>query len=282
MTGTCTFPFFLHGALLVPSCAEFLHISHNSLLFDQSRVALGLLRCAIVISSLWPTSLGCWEWSQLSSSGNIPGGLSGHTLSVLADGTAVLFGGRDGASRNNDAYKLELSGTDAEWTSLNNLGDTPVARNSHTVSVLVDGTLVLFGGMVSSCSVASDTYQLVVTGSTASWSQLSNSGDTPSGRRAHTLTAIASADAVLFGGYDGSTVLNDAYKLEVSGQRPPTAHRDSACWWRCRAVRRLRWLQPFERLVFVGGVWHTSDVDGVVMLGGHPQRQEHFHPHSGC
>ena len=48
-------------------------------------------------------------WASLSSGGDIPSARSDHTMTALGDGTAVLFGGRDGAYLS-DVYTLTVSG----------------------------------------------------------------------------------------------------------------------------------------------------------------------------
>ena len=86
------------------------------------------------------------SWTSLNSQGDTPSGRYEHTMTVFADGTAVLFGGYDGSNYLNDVYTLTVSGTTASWTSLNSQEDTPSARSGHSMTALVDDTAVLFGG----------------------------------------------------------------------------------------------------------------------------------------
>ena len=90
-------------------------------------------------------------WTELSSSGDVPTGRHGHSLAVLADGTAVLFGGcgTNYADVYNDIYTLEVSSSGAAWRELSSSGDVPSARSIHSLTVLADGTAVLFGGRVN-------------------------------------------------------------------------------------------------------------------------------------
>ena len=66
-------------------------------------------------------------------------------MTALADDTSVLFGGYDG-DYLDDVYTLTVLGTTASWVSLTSQGDTPDLRYGHTMTVLADGTAVLFGG----------------------------------------------------------------------------------------------------------------------------------------
>ena len=149
--------------------------------------------------------------SFLLASGSIPDARDGHSLTLLADGTAVLYGGRDSSgSKKNDIYTLEVSSSDAIWTELNSSGDVPSVRLWHSLTVLSDGTAVLFGGFGGDLN---DIYTLEVSSSGANWTKLNSSGDVPSARFLHSLTVLADGTAVLFGGVGG---LNDIYTLEVS------------------------------------------------------------------
>ena len=94
-----------------------------------------LFRGIMCVSLLWSTSRAI-----------VPDARYGHTMTVLANGTAVLFGGFADSVYLNDVYKLEVSGTTATWTELLCAGATPLARRHHTITVLPDGTAVLFGG----------------------------------------------------------------------------------------------------------------------------------------
>ena len=138
-----------------------------------------------------------------------------HSMTALADGTAVLFGGICAVGRLNDVYTLTVSGTSATWASLSSDGATPSARSSHSMTALADGTAVLFGGYVG--VPLNDVYTLSVSGTSATWASLSSDGDTPSARYAHSMTALADGTTVLFGGYSAVGRLNDVYTLTVSG-----------------------------------------------------------------
>ena len=167
--------------------------------------------------TLWLCTSGTSvNWASLSSDGATPSGRYRHSMTALADGTAVLFGGNDAGNRLNDVYTLTVSGTSATWASLNSDGATPSARYYHSMTALADGTAVLFGGYDGDS--LNDVYTLTVSGTSATWASLSSDGDTPSGRYGHSMTALADGSAVLFGGWglDGYR-LNDVYTLTVSG-----------------------------------------------------------------
>ena len=77
---------------------------------------------------------------EISSSGDIPGSRNYHTMTVLLDGTTVMFGGYTYSTYLDDIYKLIV------WVELSSSGDIPGVRAYHTFTVLHDGTVVMFGG----------------------------------------------------------------------------------------------------------------------------------------
>ena len=164
------------------------------------------------------------EWVSLSSDGDTPIPRWYHTMTVLGDGTTVLYGGRSWSLYSTDfwegylydVYTLTVSATSAAWASLSSDGDTPSARYCHSMTALADGTAVLFGGGGSDGGYFNDVYTLTVSGSSATWASPSSDGDTPSARYRHSMTALGDGTTVLFGGWDGGAYLNDVYTLTVS------------------------------------------------------------------
>ena len=166
--------------------------------------------------ALWLCTSGTSvNWASLSSAGATPSGRSGHSMTALADGTPVLFGGVSGSARYNDVYTLTVSGTSATWVWLSSYGSTPSARYAHSMTALADGTAVLFGGW-SAVGRLNDVYTLTVSGTSATWVSLSSCGSTPSARYHHSMTTLADGTLVLFGGYDGASS-DDVFTLTVSG-----------------------------------------------------------------
>ena len=173
-------------------------------------------RRAMVLSVIWSTSVAAVEWTELSSSSDAPSPRARHTMVVLDDGSAVMFGGKNFYGyRSNDIYTLTVNDTKATWVQLSSAGDIPSVRDEHTMVVLADGSAVMFGGW----GWLNDIYTLTVTGTNATWFQLSSVGDVPVGRYSHTMTVLHDGSAVMFGGECASSprYLNDIYSLTVTG-----------------------------------------------------------------
>ena len=201
------------------------HLWNNELL-----PTMMVMRHSIFITLWLCTSRPSVNWAELEAVGDTPGGRCYHSMTVLADGTAVLFGGYNGSGfKLDDLYTLSVTGTTASWALLDSEGDTPGARLWHSMTVLAHGTAVLFGGFDMSSSL-NDLYTLSVTGTTASWASLTSEGGTPSARSGHSMTALADGTAVLFGGYyyDPSSInyLDDVYTLSVTGTTASWASLD--------------------------------------------------------
>ena len=101
------------------------------------------------------------------------------------------------------------------WTELLSSGDTPVGRQGHAMVVLDDGTAVVFGGWAD-LTFMDDVYKLIVSGMTATWTKLSSSGDSPTGRSSHAMAVLDDGTAVVFGGVSAGGRMNDIYQLALS------------------------------------------------------------------
>jgi len=155
-------------------------------------------------------------WTQIYSAigADAPTARDHHTMTHFVDGFTVVFGGSDGTFRN-DVWEMELSGMHAVWNHLTNAGTIPSVRAGHTMTALSDNTGVMFGGY-NYDNYLNDVFQLQRSGDTATWMQLTDAGNPPSGRSVHAMTGLADGTFVIFGGYDGADFLNDIYMLEVS------------------------------------------------------------------
>lgn len=139
-------------------------------------------------------------WSQVATAtGNLP--RARHAMAYdSALNRMVLFGGTD-FSTYNDTWVLNGN----TWSRLNTTGTSPPAREGH--AMVYDSQLqrvVLFGGYDGNNTRLNDTW--VLNGST--WSQLATTGVSPPAREGHAMVYDNQLRrVVLFGGYDGSTLV---------------------------------------------------------------------------
>ena len=81
---------------------------------------------------------------MLSPDGAVPAAREDHTWTVAPDGTAYLFGGRNGADTYDDLWRYEVvSGT---WAQVTPAGPSPTARFGHNAVWAAGIGLVLFAG----------------------------------------------------------------------------------------------------------------------------------------
>ena len=151
--------------------------------------------------------------------GDIPSARYFPAMAVLPDGeTAVMFGGRNSGNLG-DAYTMVISGSTSTWAQLSHAGDTPSARGYHEMTAFPDGRIIMYGGYTKSNGYLDEIYTLDVSGSTATWTLLSNVGDVPPGRAAHAMAAFSDGTLVTFGGdVDGCFgSCDDMYTFTVTG-----------------------------------------------------------------
>ena len=90
------------------------------------------------------------------------------------------------------------------------------AGRGHAMVVLDDGMAVVFGGWGDG-SYMDDIYKITVSGTAATWVELSSSGDTPTVRFGHAMAVLGDGTAVVFGGRSIGGRMNDIFQLAVPG-----------------------------------------------------------------
>ncbi len=151
---------------------------------------------------------------------------TGLWLSGIEDAACVLdpvrnrilaFGGIDGGGSTyfNDVWALSLYGTPA-WTLLAPLGTRPSARScAGAVYDPAQDRMVVFGGRNGS-TYSNDAWALSLSG-TPTWTAMAPAGSPPAARQGHgTIYDSARGRMVVFGGWNGSGALNDAWALTLA------------------------------------------------------------------
>lgn len=191
------------------------------------------------------------EWKQAYVTGSSPAARSRHSATLV--GTQLfVFGGGDDSRVYNDVYVLETGCNllkkqkkiyllfffleKMSWSRPIIKGTPPSARWGHTCSCLGDGRLLVFGGHDGN-KMLNDIH--ILDSNNMTWSQLNlptkiQDGQMhvlPQPRAGHTITLVGKK-LVLFGGGDGSNILNDIWVFDptsmiwtpllVSGS-PPSA-----------------------------------------------------------
>ncbi|GKY99247.1 hypothetical protein MPSEU_000880000 [Mayamaea pseudoterrestris] len=156
-------------------------------------------------------------WKSIQAKGTLP---SARSCPAWAkDSTHVyLQGGYDGVERKSDFFACELSSY--TWTELANLGTPPSPRYFHSCC-LHGNNMYCYGGY-SGSERLSDMF--VYSFDSNHWTQVvATGGDAPTGRSS-LVAQVYENSLWIFGGYSGSTVLNDFYRFRlVPIEAPPPA-----------------------------------------------------------
>ncbi len=161
----------------------------------------------------WVFASGSWQ--QLVTAGPLPSPRYGHSCVYdSANDRLVVFGGFNGSSGLNDVWTLSLSGTPT-WSQLATLGTPPSGRYySASAYDVQNQRLVLFGGHDG--AFLGDTWTLSL-GANPTWTNASAGTPPPSRDLAHGIYDASRQRMVMFGGWSGSSFLNDTWQLSLAG-----------------------------------------------------------------
>lgn len=159
------------------------------------------------------------SWEALQPAGEPPSPRYGHSATLLGGDRIVYIGGQNDVEQFNDVFFLAPSSL--TWSAPSVSGTPPSVRMKHTVDAIGPSTLLLFGGFNKADRCYGDAHTLTVDGDSAAWSatQLEPPpGSKPIPPRAQHATAAAKGGkfVFIFGGYDGTKVLNDLWVLDTS------------------------------------------------------------------
>jgi hypothetical protein len=147
-------------------------------------------------------------WTEIQAVGALP---SARSCPAWAkDATHVYIqGGYDGVERKSDFFALDLE--TYTWTEMPCLGTPPSPRYFHSCC-LYGNRMYLYGGY-SGNERLSDMYGYDF--DTNHWSQVDcTGGDAPSGRSS-LVAQVHDNSIYVFGGYNGTTVLNDFFRFRL-------------------------------------------------------------------
>lgn len=125
---------------------------------------------------LWCFNTSTNTWKKISTIGEQPPALHGHSMTVIDHQTILLFGGStdNAASRlSNDAYLLKTEGM--VWSKLQTTGSPPFPRSFHTASIVRSASnpdeklLYIFAG--ETYNVSSDLCALNLSNGLYKWSR---------------------------------------------------------------------------------------------------------------
>jgi hypothetical protein len=194
--------------------------AYHTAIYDPLRhrmIVFGGRRGSFSLNDVYALDLaGAGTWSPLAAGGTPPPQIAG--ASAIYDpprDRMIVFGGYDNNSTpRNDTWSLSFAGAPA-WTSLSPSGTLPPARRDHTC--IYDSQherMVIFAGAYSPSR--NDVWVLELSG-VMTWNSLAPA-TTPRGRAdASAVYDPLRKRMIVFGGADGTALLNDVPALALDG-----------------------------------------------------------------
>ncbi|KAJ3209772.1 hypothetical protein HDU67_005952 [Dinochytrium kinnereticum] len=199
----------------------------NTFIFFGGQTTTGSLN-----ANLYFYNIDSFNWTVQTPAGTWPQGLQNHGA-VFRKATQELFvvgGTRSDGSFNQDIWKFSM--TSRTWTTVGTGGNGPTLRTRHSVALLADRDLYLWGGQDDGANILNDLWRLNLDSLT--WQKLqgtSTGSGVPEASFSSLLIATNNTDLLLYGGSNGSqdlptlwrfSTVASSWKLEnPSGSAPP-------------------------------------------------------------
>ncbi|KAJ0173190.1 hypothetical protein K1T71_011366 [Dendrolimus kikuchii] len=175
-----------------------------------------------------------YKWKRMSECYEFVGAKRSKHTAVAYKDALYVFGGDNGKSMLNDLIRFDIR--EMSWTKTGCMGVPPAPRYHHS-AVVHRSSMFVFGGYTgdilanSNLTNKNDLFEYKF--QSAQWVQWKFSGQEPVPRSAHG-AAVYDDKLWIFAGYDGNTLLNDMWtinlvgenrqweQIEQKGQCPPT------------------------------------------------------------
>lgn len=205
---------------------------HSVTLVGNRMFLFGGKGAATLFRDIFFLDLEEWAWVPVSSTSQGPSPRLNHA-SLLVGRKMVIHGGWDGGKRCLD--DLWVFDTDSfQWMNPRTAGSPPSPRYGHSMQLLNDGRIMLFGGITVKegeiPKYQSDLRQLDT--ESMVWSKPRAHADVhyPSGRYAHSFTQIGS-QLVLFGGWGLGGLQNSEENKRPGASSFFAYDIESSSWW---------------------------------------------------
>ncbi|XP_057446368.1 protein GLUTELIN PRECURSOR ACCUMULATION 3 isoform X2 [Lotus japonicus] len=153
------------------------------------------------LGDFWVLDTDIWQWSELTSFGDLPSPRDFAAASAIGNRKIVMFGGWDGKKWLSDVYVMDT--ISLEWMELSVSGTLPQPRCGHTAT-MVEKRLLVYGGRGGGGPIMGDLWALKglieEENEAPGWTQLKLPGQAPSPRCGHTVTS-AGPYLLMFGGH---------------------------------------------------------------------------------
>jgi hypothetical protein len=195
--------------------------SGHAMVYDSTRDQVILFGGSEGIPGLndtWAYDRVAGTWKGLEPSGALPPARAAHTLVYDPKrDRAILFGGGDLSGGFDDIWAYDPASN--TWSELAPSGSGPSPRSASLVYDSTSDQMILFGGGIKGAGIEGafsfhdDTWAYDPAAN--AWTELQPSGAVPTARMGHVLIYDpVNRRVILFGGWDGETVLNDTWAYD--------------------------------------------------------------------
>jgi hypothetical protein len=150
-------------------------------------------------SEVWDPATGAWARGGAPAHAR----LGGQTATLMPDGRVLVVGGQTG-TLNGDPFQPPLRAAavwDPTTLSFSSSGAMALGRERHTATLLVDGRVLVVGGMGERAADFSDTAVLEAEIWDPATGSFSSAGQDAAGRALHTATLLPDGRVLLTGGF---------------------------------------------------------------------------------
>ena len=196
--------------------------SHATFAWKNKLYVFGGSAANIKLNDLWEFEIERKLWREVRAIGPAPINREAHTVTVIPDNSALIFGGKGPTKRLADGYLLTFKTSAIIWNTCTQLGQIPCARDGHCMHN-IGNKVYLFGGENDKRQILNDFYVGVVEPETCTltWKRCEQK-NAPRARRAATLSSYMDECLVLIGGEGYEEVvtitLNDVWIYNISNE----------------------------------------------------------------
>ena len=199
--------------LLVESLTMFIDCSTGATEVTQKVVFIGGANPSETFSDIHILDLETLSWNMVSPPNFAPRYEHiSYTPSSTPNKVYILAGADQEANISVD-YVQCYDVKDEQWSAVKTSGTAPSARTHHTTAC-IDDCVYIFSGGKSGAEPVQDRQVYCFNASTNTWTSPVISGDSPSPRHGHTMTAL-SKRIYCFGGMAGTKFYNDLHVLDL-------------------------------------------------------------------
>ncbi|CAD8156820.1 unnamed protein product [Paramecium pentaurelia] len=207
------------------------------------------------------------NFEKVDAFGQLPLARFGHTITYIAKGKAILFGGATGDTGKynitGDTFSFDMQ--TKQWKRIEVQGTAPNPRAAHAAVCVDINQIVIYGGATGGGSLASDDLYLLDLRSAddiGQWTVVPVVGTTPGRRYGHTLT-FTKPFLIAFGGNTGQEPVNDCWCVNVE--------KSPITWVRLECKSE----QPIARVYHSASICTNGSANGmVVAYGGRSNDQQ--------